>query len=181
MRTFKSIVIILTVLIAGGVVLVSVLWPKEKPKAKLAEPGFDYGQHTAAIDLQRERLAKEPCDRSTIVKHAETLFKAGDYRGVLDRSAKFFSDCGQHLDLRWVTFSANKQLSQWEDAIADACKLIEDDPGDFDFWWWRGQAYELSGKLEEAAHDYRQSLLIEPRLESIPFNLATVLERLDAS
>jgi aspartyl protease family protein len=77
-----------------------------------------------------------------------------------------------------VTYGAHKARSEWDQAVADASELVKNDPEDKDFWWWRAVAREAKGDLVGAAADYQQSLVVEPRLSGIPFNLANVYERL---
>lgn len=142
------------------------------------EPPFDYGPHADDVAKLRSQLEQEPCDRAKIVALGETLVRAGDYRGAIERSDEFFAACGEHHRLLWVTYGAKKRLGEWDAAIEDATKLIESDPSDKDYWWWRGICHEERGRLVEAAADYEKALEAEPRLSNIPFNLATIYERL---
>jgi aspartyl protease family protein len=135
----------------------------------------------AAPLLERKevtRLREEPCDKGKALKLAEQLLHDGENREVLTRAGSFFAKCGDWPRLRWTTYEAHKRLSERGEAIADATKLIESQPDDKDYWWWRGIVYEEAGELENAAADYRQAIAVEPRLNRVPFNLATVLERL---
>ncbi|HEX2573219.1 MAG TPA: tetratricopeptide repeat protein [Polyangia bacterium] len=139
---------------------------------------FDYGDQTPLVRDLSAALAKEPCDRQKIVKLAEVMLQAGDNRGALRRSDAFFAACGEHLRLRWTTYTAHQRLSEWDAAIADATRLIDNAPEDPDYWWWRGNIYEEKGALEKAAADYRKTLELRPASNNIPFNLSSVLERL---
>ena len=130
------------------------------------------------IDKLRASLTQEPCDRSTIVELGEGLMRVGEPREALERSRTFFGRCGAYPRLLWVTYSANERLGKWPDAIDDATKLIESDPGSKDYWCWRGLIEEHHGVPEEAARDYRQAIAIEPALSGIPINLADLYERL---
>jgi aspartyl protease family protein len=56
--------------------------------------------------------------------------------------------------------------------------LIESDPYDADYRGWRGVTYEQMGDFSRAAEDYRQALLLRPRLIDIPVNLANAYEKL---
>lgn len=141
-------------------------------------PPFDYGRFADDVTKLQSQLQQEPCDRTKIVTLGETMAKAGDYRGAIRRSEEFFAACGEHHRLLWVTYGAKKRLGEWDEAIKDATKLIESDPSDKDYWWWRGICHEERGRLVEAAADYEKSLEAEPRLTSIPFNLAAIYERL---
>jgi aspartyl protease family protein len=146
--------------------------PPPKPK-----PPFDYGEYKEAVTHWKSILDRQPCDRTAIIKLGELLLQASDVQGAIDHSNQFFEKCGPYPRLRWISFGAYKRLSQFDKAVEEAAILIKSDPNDKDFWWWRGEAYELMGNLDKAAFDYRQAISVEPRLDSIPFNLADVLEK----
>ena len=76
--------------------------------------------------------------------------------------------------MRRVTYAARRDLSEWDAAIADVTKLIEQRPNDKDYPWWRAQLHEQKGELEEAARDYERAIFIEPKITNIPFHLVTV-------
>ena len=124
------------------------------------------------------RLKNEPCDRTVVVQLEDVLLDAGDVRGTLAAADAFFEACGDYPRLRWFTYAAHKRLGQWNEAIAEATKLIEDDPNDKDFWWWRGICYEHLGRWRDAAADYEKAIAVQPRLTSIPFNLADMYEKM---
>ena len=67
----------------------------------------------------------------------------------------------------WAQYSAHKYSSQYDAAFDDASALIDSQPGDKDYWWWRGMVNELRGRMDLAADDYRQSLALLPKLESL--------------
>ena len=141
-------------------------------------PPFDYGRFGEDVRRLQSQLSQEPCDRAKIVELCDTMAKAGDYRGALVRAEAFFGACGNHDRLRWITYESHKRLGEWQAALDDATKLIESSPNDKDFWWWRGIVYEELNRLEEAAADYEKAIDAEPRLTNIPFNLATIYEKL---
>lgn len=144
----------------------------------MQEPSFDYGKHTRDIDKLAAQLEKEPCDRAKIVSLTDKMLSAGDNRGALDRAQAFFDQCGELLRLRWITYEAHKRLSEFDLAVQDVTMLIDDRPEDADFWWWRGMAYEQAGNWEKAAADYRQCIANKPRITRIPFNLASMYEKM---
>jgi aspartyl protease family protein len=141
-------------------------------------PSFDYGKHQWKVDKLKAQMKKEPCDRQKIVSLCRLMLKAGDFRGAVSRSEEFFQACGEHLGLRRITYESYKRLSEYEKAIGEVDKIIENNPGDPSCWYYRGVVYETKGDLEKAASDYRHSLSIEPRLKGVPFKLASVYERL---
>ncbi|APR85816.1 Hypothetical protein A7982_11165 [Minicystis rosea] len=141
------------------------------------EKPYDYGAATADVRRLSEQLDKEPCDRRKIIELGEAMMRAGDNRGTLKRADAFLQKCGDYPRLRWLTYEAHKQLSEWNEAAAEATKLIESSPYDADFRGWRGIAYEQKGDLDRAADDFRQALLLKPRLGDLPINLANIYER----
>ncbi len=140
-------------------------------------PPFEYGIATENIARLRARAKQEPCDRRAALELSEALFRAGDHRGVLFHAEAFFKKCGDNPRLRWVTYEAHKQLSEWTPAADDASKLIASDPHDPDFRAWRGLVYEHTGQLDRAAEDFRQALWLRPQLRDLPINLANIYEK----
>jgi tetratricopeptide (TPR) repeat protein len=142
---------------------------------------FDYvkaygraGTHIAQLAAQ---VDKEPCQRKQVLELANALINAGDNRAALARTGAFFKACGDWPRLRWASYSAHKHLGEWQLAADEATKLMADNPGDHDFPWWRGQAYEELGQLDQAAADYRKTMELLPAVQGIPFNLSSVLEK----
>lgn len=175
-RTAVIGVVIVAAVAVGGLAL---LTRNRLPATTNAKASFDYGSHAADVSRLRTRLAETPCDRRLIVDYGEVLLRSGDNRGAIAACDGFFAHCGQYPRLRWVKFSAHQYLSEWDLAVAEATTLIDADPFDKDYWWWRGQSYAEQGKLEEAARDYQQAISLEPRLKSIPFNLIQVYRKLN--
>lgn len=167
-RSARALLVAIVVAAVGGLVALRFAFG----------PGFEYGAHAAGVKEARARLERAPCDRAAMLRFGEAMARAGDYRGVLGRSEQFAARCGPWPLLRGLTYEAHKRLGEWDAAIADATALIDDRPEDKDFWWWRGAVHEAKGDLGSAAADYRQALLVEPRLTNIPFNLASVCERM---
>src|SRR5262245_39935699 len=63
-------------------------WLAEHQKA------FDYGIYVGDVRTLEARLWDEPCDRAAALKLSETLLRAGDFRGSLNRTQAFFQRCG---------------------------------------------------------------------------------------
>ncbi|MFT3769364.1 MAG: aspartyl protease family protein [Minicystis sp.] len=141
------------------------------------EKPYDYGASTGEVRKLSEQLDKEPCDRRKIIELGETMLRAGDGRGTLKRSEAFLQKCGDYPRLRWLTYEAHKQLSEWDQATAEATKLIESSPYDADYFGWRGIVYEQKGDLDHAAEDFRQAIVLKPRLGDLPINLANIYEK----
>jgi aspartyl protease family protein len=127
--------------------------------------------------LERD-LEREPCNRPKMEKLSKALMRAGEYRLVIDRTRGFVQRCGKFNYLLWKVLAAHKKLSEWQEAIAVATQLINDDPHDKDFRYWRGKVYEQLERWSEAAEDYRQAILLQPRVRGIPENLANAYEKM---
>jgi len=123
------------------------------------------------------KVNAERCDKQATLDYEEALMADGAARRALVDSDAYFAKCGDWYRLRWVTYSAHQQLGEHQAAAQEATKLMAHDPNDHDYPWWRGMAFEEMGRLDDAIRDYRQALTIEPALDRIPFNLATLLEQ----
>ncbi|MCP4499918.1 MAG: hypothetical protein GY822_08145 [Deltaproteobacteria bacterium] len=143
----------------------------------LYEPPFSYGEEKRAILHLENELKAEPCDRSKSVRFSELLNKAGDFRRTLVENERFFSECGDHHRLLWTSQYAHEQLSEWDNAIKTATQLMEDDPSDVDFPWWRGKTHLAKGDFESAIRDFRFCQDLSERVNAAPFDLAKALEK----
>jgi len=153
--------------VAGGVVFVST-----RPSPPI--PTF-----VESSELMRlhNKVRAERCEKRATLAYEEALLAADDLRAALADADAYFAKCGDWYRLRWVTYSAHEHLGEHDKAAAEASKLMAHDPSDHDYPWWRGMAYEEMGRLDDAIADYRRALAIEPALDRIPFNLATLLEQ----
>jgi aspartyl protease family protein len=170
--------LLLAVAAIGGV---AIYWSRAQRQRALegaARSAFlplDYAKEIATL---RANVAREPCDRSAIIRLGEALMSVGDARGTVERTSAFFRTCGEFPRLRWLSYAAHKQLSEWDQAAAEATRLIESDPYDADYRGWRGVAYEQKGDFSRAAEDYQQALVLRPGLVDLPINLANTYEKL---
>lgn len=149
-----------------------------QPRARVVEKSASVAEKTTAPVMSEETTAlsaaidKEPCDRAKIVPLCDSLIRDGEPRLCLTRADAFFTRCGDYWRLRWATYAAHRQLSEWEPAIAEATALVTQFPDDRDYRIWRGLAYAEKGDTLHAVADYEQALAIEPKLGDVPFNLA---------
>jgi len=149
-----------------------------RPVTRVVEKSASVVEKPAAPTMSEETAGlsaavdKEPCDRAKIVPLCDALIHDGEPRLCLTRAAAFFTRCGDYWRLRWATYAAHKQLSEWEPAIAEATALVTQFPDDRDYRIWRGLAYAEKGDALHAVADYEQALAIEPQLGDVPFNLA---------
>jgi tetratricopeptide (TPR) repeat protein len=114
----------------------------------------DYGARTLKVKALALALAKEPCDRPKTVELLDQMLGAGDGRGVVERADAFLARCGEMEQVHWKKFGAYKRLSEFDNAIAEATKLMTADPYDRDYPWWRGDAKLLKGDADGAVADY---------------------------
>jgi tetratricopeptide (TPR) repeat protein len=138
---------------------------------------FDYGLDAPQVELLRERVEASRCDRAVTREYEELMAKAGDAKGAIADSDAFFARCGDWFRLRWVRYGAFQKLGLHVEAAAEATRLMELDPDDFDYPWWRGIAYEQLGRVDDAIADYRKTLALLPSADRIPFNLSALLEQ----
>jgi len=178
-KIVRAVGILVALSVVGGLGYLAVDSYLDYLEKEAQAPSFDYGRFSDEIETLQSQLEQESCDRSKIVNLVKAYYKAGDYRSAIDRSNAFIDECGKHSRLLWTVYESHKKLSEWEQAADVATRLIEEDRYDKDFWWWRGYVYEQMEQWQKAAHDYRQSLSLVPRLRSIPFNLADVYEKME--
>jgi tetratricopeptide (TPR) repeat protein len=137
---------------------------------------YDYGVHKAEVRALDDAVDDRPCDRNAVFKSVDKVFRLGDRKGALRRANGFFERCGDWPRLRWITYSSYHQLGRYDEAIAEATRLIAGAPRDQDFYWWRGQSKQRKRDLDGAIADYRKALEIMPHANYIPFDLARALE-----
>jgi tetratricopeptide (TPR) repeat protein len=137
---------------------------------------YDYGVRKAEVRALDELVDDKPCDRNAVFKLVDTVFRLGDDEGALRRANAHLARCGDWPRLRWITYSAYHHLGRWDEAIAEATRLIESSPRDQDFYWWRGQSEHKKRDLDGAIADFRKALEIMPHAHYIPFDLARALE-----
>jgi len=167
-RTLATVVTVLGMIAAA---LVAAFWMQVKP--------IHVEHRSRPMQFLAAYLDGVPCDREKVVALGEQYLQSAQYEALFNKASRFSKTCGSYPRLQWQVYEAHRRLGQWKDAAAVATGLIDTDPHDKDYWWWRGLAYERQGDLEQAAHDYREALARMPWLDHIPFNLANVLEELD--
>lgn len=126
----------------------------------------------------KKKLAKEPCDRKLALKAAKELLKDNAARETIAVVDEFYAKCPPLPRLLWEKYAAHERLGEFDKAAEAATKLIESDPDDQDFYWWRGKMLAAANKHAEAEADFVQAMTILPTAKNIPFNLADTYEKL---
>ena len=159
-----GMVVVVTILvglgIAGG-------WLYEErarflPEPEVVIPPPDYGPEASAIRRHREELTREPCNRKIAKQLADRLNRARAFDETIQHVASFEEQCGVWHRLLWSSSYAHRQLREWDEAGAVVSRIIDNEPDDSDYWWWRGRARAQAGDLDRAEADFRQSLANHP-------------------
>lgn len=127
----------------------------------------------AALLVERDQA---PCDKRLIRKLADELGRADRYGDVVDQASAFFAKCGPFPRLEWSVVYALQQLGRYAEAVKHETVIIEDDPFDGDYWWWRGEDRGRSNQPELALADYRQSFANSDSAAGGKFAAARVLD-----
>lgn len=135
--------------------------PAEKAAAP-ADAGVDHGKFASSIKSARETLEKTPCDKKMSLQLGDYYNRAKDHRGAIAWVEEFEQKCEKWPRLWWVKQYACEQLEDWDCATRTGTALIENDPTDSDFWWWRGRAEARAGKHVLAKADFLQSMANKP-------------------
>lgn len=147
--------------------------PKPPPRvSKELPPPVSLGEQWKA------KLAKEPCDRKLAMRAAQELLKDNAARDTIAVVDNFYAKCPPLPRLLWEKYTAHERIGEFDKAAEAATKLIESDPDDQDFYWWRGKMLAASNKHAEAENDFVQALTILPNANHIPFDLADTYEKL---
>jgi hypothetical protein len=132
---------------------------------------------TVAALLDSRDLA--PCDRKLVRQLADALSKLDRYAEVVEHGNAFFAKCGPFPRLEWTVVHALQQLGRYAEAVKHSTVIIEDNPFDSDFWWWRGEDLVRSKQHAAALADYRQSFANAQRPEAARFPAGRILDAAD--
>ena len=132
---------------------------------------------TVAALLDSRDLA--PCDRKLVRQLADALSKLDRYAEVVEHGNAFFAKCGPFPRLEWTVVHALQQLGRYAEAVKHSTVIIEDNPFDSDFWWWRGEDLVRSKQHAAALADYRQSFANAQGPEAARFPAGRILDAAD--
>ncbi|MDP2342501.1 MAG: hypothetical protein Q8O67_16210 [Deltaproteobacteria bacterium] len=118
---------------------------------------IEYGEHKVEIARLAARVEASPCDGQSTLELADLLNKERDYPRVVVVVDAFRAACKPVPRMYWESYSARIQIQDFQGAVDDATRLIDDDKDDGDFWWWRAKARRSLGDKVGAEADFRRS------------------------
>ncbi len=148
-----GIIAVLVGLAVFGLLVVGKGSEKAKPPPDAA--GSDKDPFIATLKETRD-LA--PCDKDTVKKLVTELMKQHRYADAVDDGTAYFAKCDEYPSLRSNVIYALHQLGRNAEAIKHETALIDRDPYDSDYWWWRGEDHGRTDQHEQGLADYRQSI-----------------------
>ena len=110
--------------------------------------------------FQRARLATAPCDAETSMALVDHLIEEARWLDAATFAKASIERCGVIGRMKWRLAYADQQRHDYAETERVTGELITEEPGDSDFWWWRGEARAYAGRSAEALADYRQSLAL---------------------
>ncbi len=153
-RVRKVLVLGPLVLLTGGGAAFLLTRPAPPPPPPVVEPA------DPVEGFQRARLATDPCDAETSMALVDHLVEEQRWPAATAFAKASITRCGVIGRMKWRLAYADQQLHDYTDTERVTGELIAEEPGDSDFWWWRGEALAYHGKADEALADYRQSLAL---------------------
>lgn len=127
----------------------------EKSKAPPDAAGADKDPYIATLKETRD-LA--PCDQEAVRKLVLELMEQKRYADAVDDATAYFAKCDEFPRLRSNVIYALHQLGRNAEAIKHETAMIDRDPYDSDYWWWRGEDHGRTDAHEPGLADYRQSI-----------------------
>lgn len=119
-------------------------------------PAFEYKDRLEVNSLEA-RVAQNDCDGQATLEFANLLNKEGDFSRVISVVDSFRERCTEVPRLYWESYGARMAVQDWTGAVDDASRLVQHDPDDGDFWWWRAKAKRKAGDLAGAEADFKKS------------------------
>jgi tetratricopeptide (TPR) repeat protein/uncharacterized RDD family membrane protein YckC len=102
------------------------------------------------------------CNARRALAFGDKLNGERRFEAAIQLVDRYEKSCEQWPRLLWVSVYAHQQRAEWKQVTEETTRLIDDEPEDSDFWWWRGEAYAKLGEYEQAAADYHQSMANQP-------------------
>ena len=118
----------------------------------------------------------EYCDPALANWLADSMMLDKKYDQIENLHVAFEKNCGELLELRWLSFSAARKQGDFKQALRLVTQLIEDYPAEKDYWAWRARIYETHGQNASAIEDYKKVLQLLPSTEGIRTKLGRLLK-----
>ena len=140
--------------------------PKEDPHAE-KDP------YIASLREQRDQA---PCDKEAVVKLVRELVKLKRNADAVDDGKAYFAKCGAHPRIDRELIYPLRQLGRYAEAIKHTTVLVERDPYDSDYWWWRAEDRDHTNEHPQALADLRQSFANSANYRYSRFAAARILD-----
>ncbi|KAB2901169.1 MAG: hypothetical protein F9K40_08690, partial [Kofleriaceae bacterium] len=165
----------ITVLIVGlGVFGLIVVGKGSERSTKAVDAGT--GEKDPYIQTLRETRDLAPCDKEAVRKLVLELMELKRYGDAVDDATAYFAKCEDFPRLRSNAIYALHQLGRYAEAIKHSTALVERDPFDSDYWWWRAEDLARTGEPAKALADYRQSIANSDGAGGSRFAIARILD-----
>ncbi|MBJ6762411.1 hypothetical protein JGU66_16700 [Myxococcaceae bacterium JPH2] len=143
------------------------------------EPAFDYGAKAPMVRRLREELAQAPCDKAKALAYAQLIFSLKNLPQTGRVADAFFAQCGEHVALRQLSYTAHSQLEEHELALRDATALVDAQPKNANYRVWRGMSHSARGENGPAAEDFQEAFLLQPAAAQVLNQLITAYVKVD--
>src|SRR5262249_12735086 len=110
------------------------------------------------VQSRLAQLSREPCYRDAVVNLARALLDAGYPREAGTRLRSFVKRCGSAAEVLPLAFTGLERINDFSAALEVANELVEAVPASAAFRYWRGLAYDRSGKFSQAMPDYMNAI-----------------------
>jgi clan AA aspartic protease (TIGR02281 family) len=125
---------------------------------------FEYAGETAKY---LDRLQREPCDGDALQRVARSMEAAGYLRESASTLEAFHRGCTPSPGMLQSAYNTFTGIGDHAAAIRVADELTQYDPGNYDYRFMRGKAYENSKNYKSALADYVSTLALFPDLSKV--------------
>lgn len=135
------------------------------------------------VQTRLDQLRREPCYRDAVVKLANELVAADYPREAAISLRTFVARCGGAREVLPVAYEALNRVGDFPGALDIAKRLVDAEPENGTFRYWRADAYDRVGDNAHALNDYMNSVELVGNLRSVAgdvfLKLARAYDRLD--
>ncbi len=103
-------------------------------------------------------LAKEPCDKKAIFALQGALVAAHEERIAANALLGFAANCAQNEGEEFLAADIFLRLADHEKVIAITSALIQNNPANANFHYWRGKAMAAAKRYQGALADYASTI-----------------------